>query len=580
MQQLGMFFDDGFDTDMPELYSGAYSFDAKPVKPVMIVACSKLKLKGDYRPAHELYLGGQFSLMRNHNIYKDFNVLIMSAKYGLVGSEECIPYYDMTIDEVSESEYLERHGKWMSKKLRQASKDQPVYVFLPKKYRTVFEAFLASPDGRKVMDELSSLYICYHHRGNGEQKERMLFALDAVREPHKRREGVVYRSGTANNLDEITGYRMAGVPIGTSLFHLEGKDKELEYVVKAAYQQRVFVDNGFLQNPDLKPDEVFEGYEAFVEKVRLIVRSLSEESDVYHCDETRVLENFTFVLPDNPFDVDDAQRCIIESRFRIAALAYQGVEWIMPMHKNQSGEENMRERLKELYDKFDNPQWLRVGIPTLDTDDRPFALPLDLVESMLSLKGDLGFLVKKIHFLGQGITNRTKVAKGRVQLAKLYNVDYSMDAARTRPTFQSDVTKLKTPAILHQADMSRLEEVIGSLKQAEFDEPAILESWRNLMYEEGANAMCDKWNAHCGSFNQIDISDEDCALFDEALEPYLASGEYVDVWVSLNRDEYLRENGIKAFTGVERRREVLAAIHSVGFTGTRQDFKELGLIQS
>ena len=63
---------------------------------LLIVSCSRTKKHLDNVPAMDLYDGQAYRVIRKHSI-KDLEILIISAKYGLLRSTDIISYYDQVM---------------------------------------------------------------------------------------------------------------------------------------------------------------------------------------------------------------------------------------------------------------------------------------------------------------------------------------------------------------------------------------------------------------------------------------------------------------------------------------------------
>ena len=78
---------------------------------LIIVSCSKTKKRLDSVPAIDLYNGQAYRVIRKSSL-KDLEVLIISAKYGLLRSTDIISYYDqvMTVSRATEMQGHVSHG--------------------------------------------------------------------------------------------------------------------------------------------------------------------------------------------------------------------------------------------------------------------------------------------------------------------------------------------------------------------------------------------------------------------------------------------------------------------------------------
>ena len=78
------------------LYNTVFPYYISQRKRLLLVSCSKRKrpLKGAI-PAIDLYDGPQFRLLRRYLDIPNLDIYIISAKYGLIESSECIEFYDL-----------------------------------------------------------------------------------------------------------------------------------------------------------------------------------------------------------------------------------------------------------------------------------------------------------------------------------------------------------------------------------------------------------------------------------------------------------------------------------------------------
>ncbi|WP_199438503.1 DUF6884 domain-containing protein [Vibrio owensii] len=577
MQQMRLM----WDTDLDSL---SWLGTTVPDKPVLIISCSKDKIDApEPVKAIELYSGQVFKFLRSHPFLEVFNVFILSAKWGLISAEEAIEHYDVIMDDVDQSEFLSVHSKGMHERLRSAAAGQRIYSFLPKGYRQVFESFMNSKRGEDIKRLSTGFYSCWHHRGNGEMKERMGKALRyELSGGYKSPFSTVYRSGTASNLEEIVGYSAAGQSIGSSLWHLDGKHSAFRAIVMAAYENRVFIDNGMLQlvkyGKPLDMDNLIARYGEFINEVKATIldfQSIDEDSlpdDIqwcFHHDLRRVLSNFTFVVPDDPYSPENAMRLLEKFRPQLAAMLGQGIELIIPVHKRREGKEDIRTRISEIYRLFDYHENIRIGIPTLDTETHPFALSSETIESIFSLKENGRLLVRKVHFLGQGDTNNYLPARSRNLLATLYEVDVTADSCRTRPTFKSKYVQQNADNFLRDAEMGLLSDAILEIKKCEFDDPMILNCWENYAHEYGVKAFVEAWNNSVKNradhlvcpVNADELHGEDLEGYvADVLDVYLSNALYVDAWVCLNRAEYMQTYRISPILGNNKRTVILERV--------------------
>ena len=77
--------------------------DLGHMRRLLIVSCSKTKRKLENAPAMEVYDGPVYKILRK-NLKQNLDILIISAKYGLIKQDQLISYYDLQMtDEIAES---------------------------------------------------------------------------------------------------------------------------------------------------------------------------------------------------------------------------------------------------------------------------------------------------------------------------------------------------------------------------------------------------------------------------------------------------------------------------------------------
>ncbi|MGR5448512.1 DUF6884 domain-containing protein [Vibrio sp. PNB22_3_1] len=553
-------------------------------KPVLVVSCSAAKdPSSSSMTALERYQGAMFQYIKANGLDEVFNIFILSAKYGLVGANDIVGNYDVQMSDVDKELYIAMHCNGIHEQLKSASKGLPIYAFLPIQYREVFEEVMGMPSCHHWLRATGGLYTCWHHVGNGDHKKRLGQAAQSIRENGSMGAvSTVYRSGVSANLDEIVGYVSSGESVGTSLAFLRDNTLTVERAIKAlvlgAYRGRVFVDNGMLQMLDedesdaLELSDVVAEYQEFALRIKQTVQALEEEcvnADVYsqpdcfHGDVSRVLRAFTFVVPDDPFDADASMAIIEDNLDTLKQLLDLGVELIVPMHKrlaNQVEDIDVRaRRVLSLFGGYDN---IRLGIPTLNDAKRPFALPLPVIEKLISVRESGEYLVKRVHLLGQGETNATLVAKSRRLLLSMYPLDVSMDAMRTRPFFQAKArNKAASDDELVKLNVGTLSQVMFDARACEEDDPVYLHYWIACLHEHGVEHVEALWRAGSANLERsmVPLSLE-CGDEDELVEALSLStlNEYVDVWIAAHWEEYMREHDLPMVTGQKKRMRMIA----------------------
>lgn len=99
---------------------------------LIILPCSKRKKDLDSGPAIELYDGPFYQILRKHSL-KNFDVLIISAKYGLISSYDIISNYDLKMT----NDIASRLAKSISKDLTEiivANQYKEIFINLGQTY--------------------------------------------------------------------------------------------------------------------------------------------------------------------------------------------------------------------------------------------------------------------------------------------------------------------------------------------------------------------------------------------------------------------------------------------------------------
>ena len=109
-------------------------------KPVLVIACCGLKDPYPCR-AIDLYKSRNFKLVRAHARPR-FEVLILSAEYGLVAADELLKPYDRVLDRARAAEFKRKTYEYGAKVPRLLSLDSSdVYVFGGELYRDVIRTW-------------------------------------------------------------------------------------------------------------------------------------------------------------------------------------------------------------------------------------------------------------------------------------------------------------------------------------------------------------------------------------------------------------------------------------------------------
>jgi lipocalin len=139
-------------------------------KYLLILPCSERKKLTVRDVAIDLYDGQFFRVLRN-NMPTNLDVLILSAKYGLIKSDKRIEYYDQIMSTTRAQELAEAVKLKLSKILRENSYNC-VFVNLGKTY------ILALEKSKEILDN----HNVYWARGQiGERSHQLKEWLNAIR---------------------------------------------------------------------------------------------------------------------------------------------------------------------------------------------------------------------------------------------------------------------------------------------------------------------------------------------------------------------------------------------------------------
>lgn len=104
---------------------------------LLILPCSKQKKKLDNVPAIELYDGPFYRIIKKHNL-SNIVILIVSAKYGLINSDEVISFYDQKMTRIRAKEIASEINSKMEGKIDIDNYDK-IFINLGKDYMRALE---------------------------------------------------------------------------------------------------------------------------------------------------------------------------------------------------------------------------------------------------------------------------------------------------------------------------------------------------------------------------------------------------------------------------------------------------------
>jgi len=110
-------------------------------KYLLIISCSKTKHKLNRIIAIDLYNGMYYKVLRkNFNLKdnKNLDILILSAKYGLIDSNEIIDYYDQVMTS-KRAEELKDGVKLKLKEVLNNNNYDEIFITMGKTYKEAFD---------------------------------------------------------------------------------------------------------------------------------------------------------------------------------------------------------------------------------------------------------------------------------------------------------------------------------------------------------------------------------------------------------------------------------------------------------
>ncbi|WP_421077643.1 peroxide stress protein YaaA [Methanothermococcus sp. Ax23] len=111
-------------------------------KYLLILSCSKTKKNIDRAPAIELYDGMYYRVLRkNFNLKdnKNLDILILSAKYGLIDSNEIIDYYDQLMTSKRAEELKDSVKSKLKEVLKNNNYDE-IFITMGATYEKAFDS--------------------------------------------------------------------------------------------------------------------------------------------------------------------------------------------------------------------------------------------------------------------------------------------------------------------------------------------------------------------------------------------------------------------------------------------------------
>lgn len=156
-------------------------------KPILFLPCSGPKAAGRL-PAINKYTGKSvWGLLRKcphrfTRLCKSANIVIVSAKYGLLYPHEYIDDYDATMTPQRLAVLTNDHQQEKLQGILKIASDQAIYVGLPKAYRSLIEGL-----GGDVLSGCNTRYFA-PGSGIGSQRKQLNQWVDAILSTHSPKE--------------------------------------------------------------------------------------------------------------------------------------------------------------------------------------------------------------------------------------------------------------------------------------------------------------------------------------------------------------------------------------------------------
>ncbi|GAD91218.1 hypothetical protein VHA01S_074_00090 [Vibrio halioticoli NBRC 102217] len=291
------------------------------MKNVLIIPCCARQLLGSHR-AIDLYIGSMFKLLKSKLTKPEdtFELLILSAKYGLISSTDVLRDYDVQMPLKSDQvdSYCDTHMRNARKLLNSvSSKNVILSVVLPNDYLFAFDRMFSV---KYLKSKFKSCYVSRTSLCTDEQLRGCLSRIiKAETSQATMGEPTLFRSGVAN-ISEL-GFVAAGCSVGSSLCHTNTEKMThllVELLRTTKHGGRFFLDNGLItllnHGKKINYNWVFEQYHSIIASLTI-----------------KAAKNLYLVVPDDVASNDNA----LQIRDDILALN-KFSELILPIHRSDN----------------------------------------------------------------------------------------------------------------------------------------------------------------------------------------------------------------------------------------------------
>lgn len=483
------------------LQQNQWNYLMNNTKPLLIINCSDLKKLGVHA-AYDLYQGKIFSLINSNcrDIREYADVLIMSAKHGLITADAQIAHYNLEMPNIGTlemNEFIKTHKKSATVLLKEKlTKGRDCYVCLTLKYQHAFD-HLTENGLKSRFKGLNYLYVSRNCGGIGYMRGRVKGIVNAIVNKACIKP-VIFRSGVAN-ADEAIGYLSAGCNIGTSLAYFDSKPFLPYFISNSLKSQYSFIDNGVItamnKGENVTPNDVFANYKNIID--RLTVEQASRLS---------------LVVPDDILFPTKSLKVVTDHAKAIIALANR-CQVMIVVHKCG----NVVNHATNMLEALNYHPNITLGVPSRLSIDTGFEgldkihprLSLSDIERLLEMKVSIkpNSKVKRpvwrrVHFLGL-CEKSGQAYMDRLNLAAQYGyMTPHFDTCRTPALIGNEKKSnlLGTKLLRLSKNMIEHNRVVNDVCfkshdiDSEWDEPVIYEAMTELL-NRSVSVYLHNWNA-------------------------------------------------------------------------------------
>ena len=416
----------------------------KEIKPTLIIGCSEAKSDEQNIDAFSMYQGGIFNQLRCNvdSPQSTFNILILSAKYGLIKASDYVAFYDQRMVSKKDNDGIEafalQHREKALIQLKEAANiSSDLFVILSNDYLAAFQQIIKGKESQ-YLNKFQRFYISEGHRGIGDLRGRLgriiKYVLsggcDAMTDAQWHKSGI-------SNPPEL-GYLDADCDIGISLARVNCKknNKLLMKILSRIEDTKIFVDNGLITNIKdgkcIDTNIVFQQYKDLVEVL-----------------DPKYSKNVSMVIPDHVSSNQAALDIVIKHKEDILQLN-KSLDVILPIHRS----DNIGNHAMSMMDALGFPKGIRLGVPCLSNAKVDLMLSIRDIDSLLSLRAPDGApLFSKIHYFGMGQSSNKAKLKARMLIAHLHGIqggNLAFDVTRTAALFGKKTIGLRKGSALQK----------------------------------------------------------------------------------------------------------------------------------